>query len=186
MTQRDTPPTSAHADKKIPPESARALAAYNVYESLEPPRTYAKVVQKYGKGSNYVRQIEKWAGWYGWHDRILAWEKTQLETRRKKRLAEVERMDEEQAAVGHAYMVRALSRIDELIKEGTLPAAVAVSLLKISYEMERIARGAATARLEASGPDGGPFVIGGQVGFYPVLLPEKDKPPDAIEQGEES
>ena len=172
-----------HFNKKIPPESAKALAAYNAYEGLGEGRTYAKVAAKYSKSASYVGQIQRWASWYGWQERILAWEQAQLDTRRKKRQADQQKMDEEHAAIGHAYLIRAMARLDELMKAGELPAAVALSLFEKSYLMERTARGSAI-KIEASGPDGGHIPISGQVGFYPVLLPQKDAPPE-ISSGDE-
>jgi hypothetical protein len=68
--------------------------------------------------------------------------------------------------------LRAVKQIEELIKAQKFGSQAAVQLLKVSTDLERLARGAATDRQEITGLAGAPF----QTIFY---LPKVD------EEGEE-
>lgn len=132
----------------IPPESAKARQAYADYEQLGNERSLAKLVQHYGKKPSYLRQLQHWSSDYNWQQRIADYERQQLEERRKKRQAEIEAMDEYHADLGRTEFMRAIEVIERHIATNDTTLASAVTLMKASYELERLARGAATSRME--------------------------------------
>jgi len=50
-------------------ESTKARRAYDDYLADGPDRSLAKLAEKYGKSTAYVRQLERWSSLYGWHAR---------------------------------------------------------------------------------------------------------------------
>lgn len=90
------------------------------------------------------------------------YERTQLEERRKRRQKEQEDMDKRHADYGRTVLYEAIKFIndhlydEEIIinregkpeKRPRTTISQAVALMKASYELERLARGAATERLE--------------------------------------
>jgi hypothetical protein len=127
------------------PKAARAFADYVL---LGPDRSLAKLVDHYGHPPSYVRQLQRWSALFHWQDRLRQIEEQEAEQRRKKRLLEQEKMDERHATMGQLNAMIATNRIDQLIKEGELNGSAAVSLLRIATDLERLARGAATSRIE--------------------------------------
>jgi hypothetical protein len=149
--------------RTIPPESPKAARAYSDYESMGPDRSMAKLALQYGRKSGYVRQLERWSEWYNWQQRLKDYERVQLEERRKKRQKELEDMDKRHADYGRSSLYESIKYINEHLndeeivfinKEGKqekkprTTIAQAVSLMRASYELERLARGAATERIE--------------------------------------
>jgi hypothetical protein len=149
--------------RKVPPESPKAARAYADYEALGPDRSMPKLAQKYGRKSGYVRQLERWSDWYNWQQRLKDYERIQLEERRKRRQDELDQMDKRHADYGRASLYRAIEYInshlddEEIVfinkkgkqeKKPRTTIAQAVSLMRASYELERLARGAATERIE--------------------------------------
>jgi hypothetical protein len=133
--------------RHIPPESPKAARAYADYEAM-PDRSLAKLAAKYNKPPSYVRQLARWSEAYNWQLRLKAYEEKQLEERRKKRQAEIDKMDEEHALIGRGNLLRAVEIVRRHIDTQDTTLASAVSLLRASYELERLARGAATERFE--------------------------------------
>jgi hypothetical protein len=60
----------------------------------------------------------------------------------------LEKMDAEHALIGHTHLLRAVTAMKPLMDAGEAPFSSLVSLFKFSAELERLARGAATSRLE--------------------------------------
>jgi hypothetical protein len=134
--------------RHVPLESPKAANAYGLYESMGPERSLAKLAKALGKPSGYARYLEEWSSRYNWQQRIADYERQQLEERRKKRQAEIDKMDEEHAIIGRGNLLRAVELVRRHIDTQDTTLASAVSLLKASYELERLARGAATERFE--------------------------------------
>jgi hypothetical protein len=161
----DIPPSSTLAfldmRKVPPPESAKAARAYADYEAMA-DRSLAKLAVQYNRPPSYVRQLARWSEAYNWQQRIKDYERAQLEERRKRRQKEQEDMDKRHADYGRAALYEAIKFIndhlydEEIIinregkpeKRPRTTISQAVSLMRTSYELERLARGAATERIE--------------------------------------
>jgi hypothetical protein len=137
-----TAPSKAHR------ETPKARAAYHEYEAMGTDRSLAKVAAKLGKPAGYTRQLETWSSQFHWQDRVKKYEDRLGEEKRKRRQAELEKMDEEHALIGRTQALRAVAQIERLITAQDFPASSAVALLKFGAELERLARGAATSRVE--------------------------------------
>lgn len=146
--------------KNIPKESSKAKDAYYLYESLGPDRSIAKVAVQLGHSPGYQRTLEDWSRWYGWVKRAQAYDDEQLEKKRKARDKAYEEMNERHAQIGITQQKTALEvikRLKSVRGKGGIGAIAAVQLLKLSTDLERLARGAATEQLAITGKDGGPI-----------------------------
>lgn len=140
-------------------ETPKAVGAYADYEAMGEDRSLSKLAQKYGKNTSYVRQLERWSSEHNWQGRLLQAEQKRQEERRVKRTADLERMDDEQALIGRTQTLRLVRHVETLIADERFGATATVAGIKIFSDMERVARGAATARLEQTGKDGGPIQV---------------------------
>jgi hypothetical protein len=147
--------------RHVPPESPKAARAYAHYELLGDGRTLPNLIEWYmkqpeatknnQKSKKYIPNLstlKRWSSDYNWQQRIADYERQQLEERRKKRQAEIDKMDEEHALIGRGNLLRAVEIVRRHIDTQDTTLASAVSLLKASYVLERLARGAATERFE--------------------------------------
>lgn len=129
-------------------ETPRAAAALSDYLLLGPDRSLEKLVKHYGKKPSYVRQLQRWSSAFHWQERVRIFDAEEAEKRRKKNAEAIERMNEEQALIGRTHLLRAVAAMEPLLKTGEAPFPSLVSLFKYSAELERLARGAATSRME--------------------------------------
>jgi hypothetical protein len=133
--------------RKILSESPKAARAYTDYEAMT-DRSLAKLAQQYNRPPSYVRQLARWSEAYNWQQRLKDYERTQLEERRKRRQEELDQMDKRHADYGRAGLYAAVQFINDHLDDPGTTMAQAVSLMRTSYELERLARGAATERIE--------------------------------------
>lgn len=129
-------------------ETPKAAAAFHEYALMGPDRSLAKLAESWGKNKSYVGQLQRWSSQFHWQDRVRQYDAQEAEKRRKKRQQELEKMDEEHALIGRTHLLRAVTAMEPQLKEGIAPFPSLVSLFKYSAELERLARGAATSRLE--------------------------------------
>lgn len=78
-------------DRPIEGESDKSFEWFGRYRDLGASRTLAKVAQKYGKNSNYERQLQKWSRQYHWVKRALSFD----DYRNQQRLKEQEKIEKE-------------------------------------------------------------------------------------------
>jgi hypothetical protein len=145
-------------------------AAFREYCALGPGRTLEKLFELYQNSTKYepksgkcfkpsISMIKKWSAKYEWQKRVLKWDQEQFEARQRKREAERDKMDERHAQIGVSQQMRAIQRIEQLMKADNFNAQATVQLLDLATKLERIARGGATERKEVSGPAGGAISI---------------------------
>jgi hypothetical protein len=145
-------------------------AAFREYCALGPGRSLEKLFEVYQNSTKYIPNsdkrfkpsistIKKWSSTYEWQKRVLKWDQDQFEARQRKREAEREKMDERHAQIGVSQQMRAIQRIEQLMKADNFNAQATVQLLDLATKLERIARGGATERKEVSGPAGGAIPI---------------------------
>lgn len=129
-------------------ETAKAAAAFRDYCLMGSDRSLAKLAEMYHKNKSYVHQLARWSSQHHWQDRVKRYDEEEAEKRRQKRRAELEAMDERHANMGRLNAMIAARRLNDLLESGEINASAAVSLLKVATELERLARGAATSRME--------------------------------------
>jgi hypothetical protein len=83
----------------------------------------------------------------------------------------IESMNARHIQIALAGQKKAIEQINDLIEQKKFGAVACVQLLRLSVDLERMARGAAIQRLEVSGKDGAPIALNGIVSIY---LPAKD------------
>lgn len=93
------------------------------------------------------RQIAIWSSHFEWQQKIREYDKEQLEEKKRKRDAEIEKMNENHATLGSGMAIKAAQQITDLIKEKRFGATAAVMLFKEASSLERVARGAATEQI---------------------------------------
>lgn len=62
---------------RLPQESGKAFAAFELYREMGVERSIAKVAQKYNKSASYIAQLNRWSGQHGWVKRAAAWDDAQ-------------------------------------------------------------------------------------------------------------
>jgi hypothetical protein len=82
----------------------------------------------------------------------------------------IEAMNARHIQIALAEQRKAIEQINVLIEQKKFGAVACVQLLRLSVDLERMARGAAVQRLEVSGKDGSPL----QVNAIAIYLPAKD------------
>lgn len=156
---------------RLPNESPKAFAAFNLYRNLPPPRTvrsaaelHAETVPRRGTHTSTVyTQFKDWSRKYDWHSRVDAFD---LMLDRQRILAmetERQRIDREHMQEGRFIRRAALTRLaggkDEKGKTlkgvdwGEVDADLALSAYRLGRDTERQAAGLA---------------IGGQLGMTSV------------------
>jgi hypothetical protein len=135
--------------------SLRALAK----KRLEDMRVRQKSAKSTPKEATLLRQFQDWSTEHKWQERVIERDRQRAEAKRKKREAEIDKMDERQAAIGTTQQATAIKLIQELIKGKEFNAHNAIQLLKLAINVERVARGAPTdhKKEEHVGDGGGPI-----------------------------
>lgn len=163
-------------------ETPKAAAAYEEYAAMGPSRSLRKLAEKLNQTNSKPIATEAtlmaWSSEHGWQERVKLYDAERIEEKRRKQEAEIEKMNERHALIGTSQQARAIEQIKNLIEAKAFGSMAAVQLLKLATDLERVARGAATERTEQTGLNGGPLLVGGEVGFYPVQLPKKDEQSD--------
>lgn len=144
-------------------ETPRAAAAFEEYAAMGPSRSLRKLAAKLGengaKTGQITKQLEIWSAAHNWQERVKQHDAERIEEKRLKREVEVERMNDEQALLGRTQALRAVKQIERLIEAQKFGSQASVQLFKVSTDLERIARGAATDRQEVTGKDGQPLEV---------------------------
>jgi hypothetical protein len=158
-------------------EGAKAHSAFLRYCELGPGRTLERVRLELGARPSYIRMLTEWSRRYHWVTRAKAFDLAAKEEELAANEKELKKMNQRHAEAGVANQLKALAQIDRLIKSGKMGSIATVQLLKISYDLERLARGAETeiSHVELTGMGGGPVQTDSRVVVY---LPQKDVLPE--------
>jgi len=151
-------------------ESAKAIAAYADYEAMGKNRSLAKLAHKWGKRATYIGQLERWSSTFHWGERIAQYEKAQEVERQRKRAEAIDAMDDEHSDYARDLLLKAVEVLKKRLEKNDIGSFALVQLFEKAATLERLARGATTERIEQTS------MIGGQIGFYPVQLPQKEEP----------
>lgn len=133
-------------------ESAKYLAYFEEYATMGPERSLEKLAKllyaRQGKPQpaelSILSMLKRASRDYGWVDRVIEYDRQVIRARRRKREEAIERMNEEHALLGRTHALRAAKLIGESIEKDRMTPGNAISLLRISTDLERVARGAET------------------------------------------
>jgi hypothetical protein len=144
-------------------ETIKAQEAYYHYLALGPDRSFPKLAEVLGHPPTYIRNLQRWSALYDWVARAKAHDAEELqkmlEAKDRKRREEIEKMNARHAKIGVTQQTAAIKQIEQLIEAKAFGSLAAVQLLKLSIDVERVARELPDARIELTGADGGPIVI---------------------------
>ncbi len=157
-------------------ETPQAAKAFEQYYLLGDERTLAKLAHDiYGQNhesasvvpnqetfqniSGILSQLKKWSAAHKWQERVIERDRAAFYRLEKKLERDRERMNERHAAIGTTQQKKALEQIDALITAHAFGALATVQLLKLATELERLARGGDSKKIEMSGKDGGPIAF---------------------------
>lgn len=137
-------------------ERPRQAAAFLAYCEMGPMRSLEKLAKRLkeeallqpGALKVTLATLEKWSSKHSWVERVKLYDAARAEEKRVKRDAEREKMDDQHAILGSGMAMKAIRQIDELIKKGNFGAIASVNLLKISTDLERIARGVPNQQID--------------------------------------
>lgn len=143
---------------RIGKESPKSAQAYQVYESLGPDRSFAKVVKYYQEynirdpsGKPYCPNdgtLKEWSTSFGWVARAKAHDE-KIQAKEQKEIEEqLERMNKEHALIGRTEALNTIQHVKKMRDEGRLGATAAVEYIKFMITLERLARGAVSERTE--------------------------------------
>ncbi len=156
---RETPPAAQAFEDYYDLGGERDLLqlARNKRQELE--RQYQDSTKTVPSEATLLSRFKGWSTEHKWQERIIERDRQRAEAKRKKREAEIDKMDERQAAIGTTQQATAIKLIQGLIKENEFNAHNAIQLLKLAINVERVARGAPTdhRREEHVGEGGGPI-----------------------------
>jgi len=129
-------------------ETRKAFACFEVYRNMLPiERSLAKVRQKLGRKTGYIRQLEKWSSKYGWVRRAVEFDAYTDSVRLAGRSQALEEMAERQAwqgmilqDAGFRVFLDEDGKLKPLIGD-SLPPSVAIRAIEVGAKLERLARG---------------------------------------------
>lgn len=159
-------------------ESPDAAVARVMYVEMGPERSHKKICELLGHPASYIRQIEEWSRKHGWVEKAkqhdIAQTKKLMRAKRTKTQEAIEKMDEYQAELAKGLHIKAVKRLSDLMELDNLHGRDAVALYKETAAIERIARGAATERIETESlnDEDHPIVI--KAVFGPSILEEDE------------
>lgn len=152
-------------------ESAKAFAAFCVYRDLPPDMRSCSSAWEAFSGqkahrtsrSKGPRAPRVWAGWsaqYGWVARAAAWDREQDRIVRAKLAKAAAEAKQRRLTEAQWLHVNGINKLRELAAAGeAIPAALALRMVEVGQNAERLESGDVTQRAEVSGPDGGPLVV---------------------------
>lgn len=128
-------------------ETDRAFAAFCAYRDLGPRRRLRDAA---AATSESYKRVKLWSQAFGWADRASAWDDHRDEVKRRAELEELETMARRHAGVAmqmQAAVAETLERV--LSKKGrrNVPLSALPQWIKVSVEVERLARGAHTGHV---------------------------------------
>jgi len=135
--------------ERQPGETTRAFAGFVAYRDLGPTRTQGDVPQLTGES---LERVYKWSTHWRWAERASAWDDHCDETMRAAELDELEEMGRRHARLGVAMLEQVQRSLDLMRADDEKPLSVKLLArwAKIGVEIERLARGAATAHVMTS------------------------------------
>lgn len=99
--------------------------------------------------------VERWSARWGWVERVRAWERAERlhdeAVRREARQKAIREMEERHVAIAKGMQAQLIQRLQTLRAEELTPSTMA-QMFDVAVKVERLALGAATARVDAEPP----------------------------------
>ncbi|MCC7180454.1 MAG: hypothetical protein IT177_18890 [Acidobacteria bacterium] len=99
--------------------------------------------------------VGRWSGKWGWVERVRAWERAERlrdeAARREARQKAIREMEERHVAIAKGMQAQLIQRLQTLRAEELTPGTMA-QMFDVAVKVERLALGAATARVDAEPP----------------------------------
>jgi len=116
-----------------------------IRKGIFPPQITDEKKQKLAQSS--FKQVAIWSSEGRWQEVVQQYDREQFEEKKRRREAEIEKMNENHATLGSGMAIKAAQHINELMKDSRFGATAAVMLFKEGSSLERIARGASTEQI---------------------------------------
>jgi len=136
-TQKSKSTNQTKAWDKLPKESSKAFAAFQLYRNQGQNRSITKVSQTLKKSRSL---IQRWSKKYNWIPRVNAWERFLDKYIQECRKDEIEKMNQRQIQTANLIRDLAKKKLDGIKnpeKELTIPETI--RLLDLAYKIERSA-----------------------------------------------
>lgn len=138
---------ASESDKKQARETPRAIAAFALYCEMGPgTRSLAKLQVELAKQNQpaQLKTLKTWSRSFGWQKRVSEYDMSVAAERRAKLEKAIEDMNLRHVMMAVNQQLKMTTLIDELIKRKKFGSMAATTLLKLSLDLERLARGAPT------------------------------------------
>ncbi|MGB9858672.1 MAG: hypothetical protein ACPLQP_01910 [Moorellaceae bacterium] len=134
--------------ERLPGETTKAWAAFQVYRDLGPQRSLGKVREALGKSTGYMRVLEEWASKYQWVKRAAAYDDYLERKKREAQEKAVVKMAERQAKIALGFQEKIAQRLASLDPQELSPGDLA-RWFEVAVKVERLARGVPTETYRA-------------------------------------
>lgn len=124
-------------------ESAKAAAAFRIYQDLGYDRSLRAVASRLGRCQ---RIVERWSAQHGWVARVQAWDERQGEIRARRRLREREDMEDRHVGIAKGFQAKVIERLQTIDVKALKPSEIA-AWFEVSVRVERLALGCETERV---------------------------------------
>ncbi len=152
-----------------PGEPTKAFAAFCAYRDLPPDvrsissaweAASGQKAHRTRTGPRAPRQWHAWSAKHAWVARAAAWDREQDRVARARMAKASIEAKQRRLTEAQWLHVTGVNKLRELAAAGeTIPAAVALRMVEVGQNAERLEAGDATQRAEVSGPDGAPLVV---------------------------
>ena len=151
--------------ERQPGETAKAFEAFSVYRDMGTDQSITKVALSLNKSRAI---IGRWSSHWEWASRVRAWDNDLVEAARKQARKDIEEMQQRHIAIGRLLQDKAVEAIESGVD---ISARDATALAKLGVDVERLARGEATERIEGKSEISGAIGVNNPFeGFTPDEL----------------
>ncbi|MHB8603882.1 MAG: hypothetical protein ACYDCK_01400 [Thermoplasmatota archaeon] len=172
--------TSPAPWERQPLDTDRSYEMFAKYRDLGPQRSLDRVRQNSGKGSGYMRQLERWSSDAHWVERVRAWDEEQDRVAREASARQLLEMRERHArnamAAEEAVMIPIRKLMERFEQDpaslGGLDALEPGELLQLALAAARAHRFPVAVEMAARGAPGARDVASGDVSEDAKLLDE--------------
>jgi hypothetical protein len=125
-------------------ETPKAAAAFREYCALGPGRSLAKLAQGDQKYAKSVPVLKRWSSVHTWVERAKQYDEERAKEKQRKQDEAIEAMNGRHAELALHHQITSAQQIERLIEAKKFGSQASVQLLKLSTDLERLARGEPT------------------------------------------
>lgn len=137
---------------RLPEETTKSAAVFAEYCLMGPSRSLQRVVdllrQNSGKSAANIRQLEMWSSQFHWQIRVKKYDADMVQARQDDLALALEEMNARHVKLADALKLMSLTQLRTLDKEKKYSSSTALTGIKMSVDMERVARGASLGKTE--------------------------------------